>query len=460
MRQQLFQLATLLLLTMALALSCQKQIDQPAAKEIQSLAAKQDHGHLNQTKTFNATGPMKWQDIQLRMLYQSAEINVYGVNGIRWFAYCGIGLYESVVPGMPSYKSLHGQLTDMPEMPATEPGKAYHWPTCANAALAYLNKHFYTAANSAAYQYSLDSLENALNAEYEAETDGATFQRSKDFGKAVAEKIYAWSEVDGYKVANRPFTWPVYPIPEGTWTNTAPNPTGIAAPYWGENRPFVPGSTTGTASPLPPTYSADPNSGYYAMVKEVYDISQQLTDAQKEAANYFNDEPGYKAGTHYISVFDQVMHNENRQLDFYALAHAKTAISMAESMINCWKIKYAQLVDRPIRYIRNVLGYSTWEPFIHTHPHPEFPSGHSQNAGAFAAAMTSIFGDNYHLTLHTYDNKGLSPRSYNSFNEMAIDIGKARVYGGIHNTYSCVEGRKQGERIANNVISMLKFQKD
>src|SRR4030095_9475705 len=199
MRQHLLQSATLLLLTTALVLSCQKQIDQPAAKEIQSLAAKQDQGHLNQTKTFDATGPMKWQDLQLRMLYQREEVNVYGVNGIRWFAYCGIGLYESVVPGMPSYQSLHGQLTDMPEMPATEPGKAYHWPTVANAALAYMNKHFFTLTFiSAANVASMDSLENALNAQYESEIDNvATFQRSKDFGSAVAERIYNWSTTDG-----------------------------------------------------------------------------------------------------------------------------------------------------------------------------------------------------------------------------------------------------------------------
>ena len=67
--------------------------------------------------------------------------------------------------------------------------------------------------------------------------------------------------------------------------------------------------------------------------------------------------------------------------------------------------------------------------YIPLHPHPDFPSGHSQNAGAFAAAMTSIFGDNYQFTLHTYDNLGLTPRSYNSFNEMAEDIGRARCTG-------------------------------
>jgi hypothetical protein len=91
---------------------------------------------------------------------------------------------------MPAYQSLHGQLTDMPEMPSTEPGKGYHWPTCANAALSFMNKHFYTATNAPAYQPAMDSLENALNAEYKSQVDAATFARSKEFGIAVAEKVF------------------------------------------------------------------------------------------------------------------------------------------------------------------------------------------------------------------------------------------------------------------------------
>ena len=453
------KLLTVLLLFILVALaSCKKDLtNNPIAQdELQSSSARGDHGHLKQTKTFSCESALKWQDMQLRILRLPPGVNPYGLNGVRNFAYCGIALYESVVPGMPAYQSLYGQLTDMPAMPDTEPGKAYHWPTSANAALAYMNKHFYTSANTPAYQASMDSLENALNSVYQSEVDPETFQRSKDFGRTVAERIFTWSTIDGSLNANPPYVQAAFPF----WNNTAPNPPGTVGPYWGNNRPFVPGSTAGTASPLPPSYSEDPGSPYYAMVKEVYDISQALTASQIAAALYFNDEPGFKAGTHYLSIFSQIMHIENPQLDFYALAHAKTAISMAESVINCWKIKYAVLLDRPIRYIRNVLGHTTWTPLIPTHPHPDFPSGHSQNAGAFAAAMTSIFGDNYQLTLHTYDNIGLPPRPYSSFNEMAEDVGRARVIGGIHYTYSCTEAKRQGEKIAAKVISLLKFKKE
>ena len=195
------------------------------------------------------------------------------------------------------------------------------------------------------------------------------------------------------------------------------------------------------------------------MVKEVYDISTTLTPDQIATALYFRDNPGFQAGTHYQSIFSQVMHAENPQLDFYAVAEAKMGIALAESQIGCWKMKYDLLVERPIRYIRNVLGHSSWSPVLPTPPHPDFPSGHSQTGGALATVLTSLFGDNYQITLHTYDNLGMTPRPYNSFNEMVDDIGKSRVYAGIHYTYSCVEARNQGARIAENILNKLKFRR-
>ena len=440
--------------------SCQKQIETPSTthEELATAAnANNQQGHLKQTKEFSAEAAQKWQDLQNRFLRTPTSANPFGRHGHRWFAYCGIALYEAVVPGMPAYQSLDDQLTDMPDMPSTEPGKAYHWPTVANAALAYMNKHFFTTNTTAANIASMDSLENVLNAQYETELNNvAIFQRSKDFGRTVAERIFTWSTTDGSLNVYPPFVAPAPPL----WSNTAPNPTGIADPYWGTNRLMVQGSITGIASPLPPTYSTVPGSDYYNMVKEVYDVSQTLTPAQTATALYFRDQPGFQAGTAYVSMFQQVMNVENPQLDFYALAHAKVGLALYESMISCWKIKYEALVDRPIRYIRNVLGHTTWNPVFTTPGHPDYPSGHSQNGGAFAAVMTTLFGDNYQFTLHTYDNLGMAPRTYNSFDDMAVDVGRSRVYAGIHYTYSCVEGKRMGEKIVANVLNSLKFKKD
>ena len=434
--------------------ACQKETQQPVKnEEIATVPNSNQQGHLHQTKTYSSTVAQNWLDMQLRNLRLPAGPNIFGLNGHRYFGYSAIALYESVVPGMPGYQSLHGQLTDMPEMPATEPGKTYHWPTCANAALAYMNKNFFTINVS-----SMDSLENALNQEYQSDpdVDAAEFTRSVNFGKTVAQRIFDWSKTDGASTVYPPYT----PLGPGFWAPTPPNFPAPLGPYWGNNRLMVQGSLTGTESPAPPVYSTDPNSAYFAMVKEVYDVSLTLTADQIATGLYFRDNPGYASGTHYVHTFNDIMHNENPQLDSYAVAMAKLGIVFNASFIGCWKLKYFYNQDRPIRYIREVMGHTAWNPLFNTPGIPDFPSGHSQNAGAFSTVMTSLLGENYSFTLHTYDYLGMTPRHYNSFYEMAEDVGRARVYAGIHYKYSCVEGNKQGKKIAQNVLNILKFEKE
>ena len=81
--------------------------------------------------------------MQLR-LFRTNATPIGGLPPQRYYAYSAIALYESVVPGMPAYQTLSGQLTDMPAMPQTLPGFAYHWPTCANATLAAMSQEFFS----------------------------------------------------------------------------------------------------------------------------------------------------------------------------------------------------------------------------------------------------------------------------------------------------------------------------
>ena len=83
----------------------------------------------------------------------------------------------------------------MPAMPAIEPGQHYHWPASANAALAAMTKNFFST--TAAYNgQAVTDLEAQLNDQYRAEVGDAIFERSVEFGKAVAAKIFEWSKTD------------------------------------------------------------------------------------------------------------------------------------------------------------------------------------------------------------------------------------------------------------------------
>ena len=433
------------------SISCRKDIEEKS-EGLQSSAAN-TKGHLKQTNTYSSAVALKWMDMQLRLIRTNAT-PLGGLQPGRYFGYCGIALYESVVPGMPAYQTLSGQLTDMPVMPATGNGFAYHWPTCANAALAAMNRNFFPTT-SAENKASIDSLENALNASYTGDVNVAEFQRSVEYGKAVAQLIFNWSKTDGSGTVYPPYIPPAGP---GLWVPTPPALAPATAPYWGNNRLFVAGSLNGSAPPPISPYSTNPSSDYYKMVKEVYDISQTLTAEQIAIGLYYRDNPGYGGG-HYLSILKQVLQQEESKLDFAALAYAKAGIACVEAAIGCWKAKYTYNVERPITYIRNVLGYTNWSSLFPTPAFPEYSSGHAAVAGSFTTTMTALFGANYHFTNHTYDYLGMAPRSFNSFDELASEIGASRVYAGIHYTISCDNGRQQGIKIAQNILSTVKFKK-
>jgi hypothetical protein len=436
--------------------ACQRQIDKPAQQEEISAASNngQQHGHLQQTKTYSSEVVYKWIDMQLRLMQISSPF-IGGLPVSRVFGYTGIALYESVVPGMPAYQSLSGQLNQFPDMPNTQAGFAYHWPSNANAAIAAMTRNLFPTA-SAASKVSIDSLENALNNEYKSSVDMAVWQRSVTFGKSVAQLVFDWAKTDGADHANDPYPLPVGP---GLWQPTAPALAAAFAPYWKNNRQLVDGSFDGADPPPPPAYSTDPSSDFYKMVKEVYDISQTLTPEQRAIGLYYRDNPGFGGG-HYMSMLNIVLRQENTMLDVSALAFAKAGIVSVDAGIECWKVKYTYNNLRPITYIRNVFGYTTWNPLFNTPGFPDYISGHSTIGGAVAEALTSIFGDNYHFTNNTFSYLNMPDQHYTSFYDMADQVGASRVYAGIHYTISCAEGTKTGKKVAQNILNKVKFLKD
>jgi PAP2 superfamily len=436
---------------MLLFYSCEKELESDQLQP--DLSLKSAHGHLKQTKTYSSEVAFKWMNMQLRQTIQY-PVSFGGTPWHRYFAYGAIALYESVVPGMPGYRTLSGQLTDLPPMPDTQRGVAYYWPACANVALATLTRGFYTLA-SPANKAAIDSLENALNAEYQTLTDADELQRSIDFGKAVGDLVLAWSKTDRSDQANAPYTAPVGP---GLWVPTPPGFGPPILPYWGNNRLMVSNSLRGTAPPPPPTYSEDPSSYFYQSAKEVYDVSQALTPDQKNLAIYYGG-PGY-GGAHYLSLIKQVLQKENRSLDFTSLVFAKTCIALIDANIGCFQVKYQYNQVRPITYIRNVLGYSSWNAALNTPPFPDYVSAHSVSAGALVGILESYFGKQYAFTDHTYDFRGWAPLAYNSLDDLANAISISRVYGGIHYNLSCLAGEEMGRKVARNINKMVEFKHD
>lgn len=134
------------------------------------------HMYSKPTKSYSSEVAFKWIDMQLHLILTNPT-PFGGTPTQRYFSYGAIALYESVVPGMPDYMSLSGQLNDFPSLPQPVQGSTYSWAICANTALAAMTRSFFTLATDV-NKSRIDSLENALNDKYKMLTDTGTVSRS------------------------------------------------------------------------------------------------------------------------------------------------------------------------------------------------------------------------------------------------------------------------------------------
>jgi len=374
----------------------------------------------------------------------------------RAFAYAGVALYESVVPGMPEYRSLSRKLTGMPKMPVPDASKEYYWPACANAAMAYMAKNLY--ANMPADQFAaVEALENQFDLGNISQTDAETLARSAEYGRQVAEAIFYWSTADGGHqgyAKNFPTNY-TPPTGPGMWVPTAPAFQRALQPFWGYNREFIPNGITYSQPPAPKPFSTDPASPFYAQGLEVYNVTTALTAEQEAIARYWSDDPGLP-GTppgHSINIASQILAKENASLSLAAETYCKIGIAVGEAFISCWKCKYVFNLLRPITYIRDVID-PNWTPILTTPPFPEYTSGHSVQSAATAQILTDLFGDQYAFTDRTHEKRSDingTPRSFTSFFDYAEEAAASRLYGGIHYRDAIEIGIEQGRKIGYSI---------
>ena len=403
---------------------------------------------LNEHRPSNESSEViqKWMSLQIRLMKNTTGVPNQAFS--RHFGYSGVAAFESIAPGIPGNSIWKNKWNGLTGLPAADNSANYYYPANVNAAMAAINRSFFPNAN-AADKATIDSLESALNQGFLTTQPLAKITKSNDFGKAVAAAVFAWSETDGYKNANAPYTVPTGP---GLWKPTPPTNAAPATPHWGNNRTIVTGSTLNTLPPAPPAYSTDPSSPFYLMVKKVYDASQTLTEDQKAMAMFWRDVPGTSSPGHWLSILAVTVNKTNAKLDKAALAYALTGAAVNDGLISCWKGKFQYNLLRPVTYIRETMGHGEWNSYIGTPAHPEYPSAHSSRSGAAAGVLEKLFGNVGTITDHTYDYLGYAPRSYSSFNAIAEEAGISRLYAGIHFQPAIDQGLLLGNKVADNIF--------
>lgn len=401
---------------------------------------------------YSASVLNKWMALQIRLMATTP----HGLNGpfVRCFSYSGVAAYFSVALGISRSSAFWfsaEHLNKLPALPETGSEK-FHWPSSLNAALAFMNRFMFPAATDESKK-AIDSLETALRASFSGEASDATLQRSAQYGQQVAQGIFSWAEKDGFHDVG-PVVTP--PPGNGRWMPTPPKYERYVAPNWGNLRTMVKGSIEKTLPPAPIPYSEDSNSDFYKQVKEVFDISQNPTPEQRKITLFWKEiNPGITTFGHWLNVLRQLIEKEHVTLDKAAYAYAITGIVLNDAWISCRKTRYQYNLLRPVTYIREVMGHKDWLPLLSTPPNPEYTSMFAAIAGSVCTALIRVFGDNYTFTDHTYDERGLGPRTYHSFTALAKEAGESKIFGGINYRFSVEAGLQQGRAVANNSLRLL-----
>src|SRR4030095_7791530 len=461
MKKYFRQLILLLSVFSVLLFSCQKETGkEPIQQEEISTSSNQTHGHLKQTKTYSSDVVIKWLDLMVRILRQAQEQNTpSGFHLTGFYSALGLSLYESVVPVMPAYQSISTQLNDMPAMPSVEPGRAYHWAACANAAFAHIFRSFLPNTSSPNKE-AIDSLENALNLTYIYEVDAATLQRSVDFGKGIAGVGFNWTKADGFFALYPPYVPPVGP---GLWKPTPPGFASANSPYFGQVRTNMPGVLNENAPPPPLTYSIVPGSAFYNSMVEVYNTTPLLSNpALKAQANYWRGTPGGSGFITWYAMLRKVLAEQANEamLDKAAIAFCKMGVAGKDAAISTYKAKYFYNELAPITYIRSTLGLVLWSPDFPTPPLPCYPELHSMQNSACAEVLAREFGGNYQINTNGVHPNGLPGYIFNSFAEAATHGNQSRLLAGVGTQYAVDAGVWVGNKTAEYLNNKIKFLKE
>ena len=408
------------------------------------------HDHTDPvTKKYSADVANAWMQLHIKLTRTTAGYN--SVVSDRSFGYAGIALYESLLPGITGYKSLLPQIGGS-QLTADKNNDQYYWPASVNAAMAMITKNFFEST-SAANMVTIDSLEAAFTTQFKNEADADKIQNAVDYGHKVATAIFEWSKTDGAHQAYKHIVDTTYIAPTGSglWIPTFPAFGPPILPHWGANRSFIANSAALTQPGAPLAYSEDSKSSFYEMVNELYTISLSLTHEDSTIAKFWGDQPGnLNVPAHATNILTQLIVNSKMDLFEAAGAYALHGIAMNDASISVFKTKYTYNLIRPISYIRNVFGKTTWNSVIPTPPHPEYSAAHAVVSGASAAVLEKIFGNNYKFSDHTYDNS-YGTRSFNSFEDYAKEAGRSRLLAGIHYSPSIATGLTQGKQIGDLV---------
>lgn len=386
----------------------------------------------------------------------------------RVYAYPNIAAYEIMAQANPNYQSLQGQLTALEGIPQPKSESPVNYKLAALVAHMDLSRQLIFSEDR------IISFRDSLYREWD-DTNADEFEASKAYGLEVAGFIAQWMDKDNYKQTRTMSKFTVDTDDPGRWQPTPPAYMEGIEPHWNKIRPFVLDSAAQFKPAPPPAFSLDPDSPFWKEVREVYDISMDITSRGDETeevaiAQFWDCNPYVSVtrghlmfatkkispGAHWIGIVKIATRLDNSDFDKMLYAYTKTSLAIADAFISCWDEKYRSNLIRPETLINEYID-ENWKPVLQTPPFPEYTSGHSVVSGAASTALTSIYGSNLAFDDDTEVPYGLPVRSFTSFSQAADEAAISRMYGGIHYRAAVEVGVKQGRALGQFLVDKLQM---
>jgi len=406
---------------------------------------------------------VKWHELIFELVEQTQG---YSPNvASRNFAYINIAAYESILPANLSNISLSDQLQEFHRPDSLNiDGRIFNPAVALNSAVFKLVDKLFVSAPYI-WMEKVYALNDSVNAHFARQLSPDAMKKSKLYGAKIAFWIFEYSKNDGghqsflrtYRMGYKlPICQSCFEINRVADLEN----TGPLHPRWGENRTFIAKNQEEIDIKPKVEFSIYPNSPFYKMALEVYDISKQVVpNSEKlQIANFWDDAATftYTAPGHSISILTQVLKQRPVDLARASELYSNLAIAISDAFIVTWRLKYEHNLIRPISYIKKYID-NQWEPALLTPPFPEFPSGHSVQTSTMATVLTSKIGDNVSFVDYSKYFVG-PPKTFTSFWTAAKECSMSRVYGGIHFRDGIEQGEETGKIVGKNALT-LRYKK-
>lgn len=384
----------------------------------------------------------------------------------RVFVYPNIAAYEIISLKEDKYKSLSRQINQFQSIPRPEN------PEDINYELAALIAHMDLSKKLIFSEAMMESFRDSLYVKWE-DQNKTIFENSRDYALQVSEHITQWMDKDNYKETRTMSKYSIDTEDISKWQPTPPAYMDGIEPHWNKIRPMVLDSASQFKPIRPPKFSMEEGTTFYNEVKEIYDISNKITESgddseEIEIAQFWDCNPYVSVtrghlmfatkkitpGAHWIGITEIASKKSNYNVAETVHAYTLTSIALFDAFISCWDEKYRSDLVRPETLI-NMYFNDNWKPILQTPPFPEYTSGHSVVSNAASIALTDIFGENFQFDDDTEVKYGLPVRHFESFETAADEATISRMYGGIHYRAAVEVGAVQGKKVGNYVINNI-----